>query len=371
MGASIIIPLGQSTDAEYDPRTRIGPFIEHLQSGIVIISDPTGNVIEANSSALHLLDYSRVDLIGKFIWEIRPFKIIIPSEKDFEELRNQAPLRIKKLTFETRGGDLKNVEVFLDPYKDGNSSSIVCQLHEITEVSRPEEAGQQHKDDKDIQIQDQKKELDSLNKQIGAENVERQRWAQQLHDAINQSLFSAGLIAEVLPRLWERDQPAARRSLEDLRRLIFGAMAEMRILLAESRSSILAESDLSDLLVLLGNAAAGRLNIPVAVEPKGKSNLPGEAQIGIYHLCKELLNVITRRAKAKRIKIEIIGEPSETVVRIYENGDTFEAPLSDSTGYKDFREAIRKAELCGANLEIKTPRDGVGIVSIQWKKSLS
>jgi len=31
---------------------------------------------------------------------------------------------------------------------------------------------------------------------------ERQRLAQNLHDAVNQSLFSAGLIAEVLPRLW-------------------------------------------------------------------------------------------------------------------------------------------------------------------------
>ena len=33
---------------------------------------------------------------------------------------------------------------------------------------------------------------------------ERQRLARNLHDAVNQSLFSAGLIAEVLPRLWEQ-----------------------------------------------------------------------------------------------------------------------------------------------------------------------
>ena len=39
---------------------------------------------------------------------------------------------------------------------------------------------------------------------------ERQRLARNLHDAVNQSLFSAGLIAEVLPRLWERDQEEAR-----------------------------------------------------------------------------------------------------------------------------------------------------------------
>ena len=52
---------------------------------------------------------------------------------------------------------------------------------------------------------------------------ERQRLARNLHDAVNQSLFSAGLFAEVLPRLWDRDQAEARRSLEDLRRLTRGA----------------------------------------------------------------------------------------------------------------------------------------------------
>ena len=57
------------------------------------------------------------------------------------------------------------------------------------------------------------------NAQALATLQERQRLAQNLHDAVNQSLFSAGLIAEVLPRLWEHDPEEGRRSLEDLRRL--------------------------------------------------------------------------------------------------------------------------------------------------------
>ena len=65
---------------------------------------------------------------------------------------------------------------------------------------------------------------------------ERQRLARNLHDAVNQSLFSAGLIAEVLPRLWEKDPEEGRRSLEDLRRLTRGAQADMRLLLAELRA---------------------------------------------------------------------------------------------------------------------------------------
>ena len=40
---------------------------------------------------------------------------------------------------------------------------------------------------------------------------ERQRLAQNLHDAVNQSLISAGQIAELLPRRWERDAEVGRR----------------------------------------------------------------------------------------------------------------------------------------------------------------
>ncbi len=111
---------------------------------------------------------------------------------------------------------------------------------------------------------------------------ERQRLAQNLHDAVNQSLFSAGLIAEVLPRLWDRDQALARESLEDLRRLTRGAQAEMRALLAELRPSTLTDAELSDLLRLLVNSFIGRTNIPATLNVVGEGNLPADVQVAIY-----------------------------------------------------------------------------------------
>src|SRR5262249_19760708 len=46
---------------------------------------------------------------------------------------------------------------------------------------------------------------------------ERQRLAHDLHDAVTQTLFSMGLIADVLPRLWERRPEEGRQRLDDLR----------------------------------------------------------------------------------------------------------------------------------------------------------
>ncbi|MCK4450594.1 MAG: PAS domain S-box protein, partial [Anaerolineae bacterium] len=70
---------------------------------------------------------------------------------------------------------------------------------------------------------------------------ERSRLARDLHDAVTQTLFSASLIAEVLPRLWERDPDEGWRRLEELRQLTRGALAEMRTLLLELRPSALVD----------------------------------------------------------------------------------------------------------------------------------
>src|SRR5512141_2702039 len=134
---------------------------------------------------------------------------------------------------------------------------------------------------------------------------ERQRLAQNLHDAVNQSLFSAGLIADVLPRLWDRDQGAARRSLDDLRRLTRAAQAEMRALLAELRPSALTDTDLGDLLHLLGNALSGRINIPVKVTVAKDVILPAEIQVAFYRVCQEALNNVAKHARASRVDIDL------------------------------------------------------------------
>ena len=134
---------------------------------------------------------------------------------------------------------------------------------------------------------------------------ERQRLVQNLYDAVNQLLFLAGLIAEVLPRLWDRDQVEARHSLEDLRRLTRGAMAEMRELLAELRPSVLTDSSLGDLLRQLANAFTGRTNIPVGVKIAGEHVLPAEIQVALYRICQEALNNIAKHASASQVEIDL------------------------------------------------------------------
>ncbi len=218
---------------------------------------------------------------------------------------------------------------------------------------------------------------------------ERQRLAQNLHDAVNQSLFSAGLIAEVLPRLWERDQEQARHSLEDLRRLTRGALAEMRALLAELRPSVLTDSSLGDLLRQLANAFTGRTNLPASVNITGEDVLPPEIQVAFYRICQEALNNIAKHAGASRAEIDLRYQAEVTVdkdanvfisnvpkqimvrnveMRIRDDGAGFDTAEAGQAGHYGLGMMRERAEAVQAQLTV-TSQPGTGTeVRLHWEE---
>jgi len=196
---------------------------------------------------------------------------------------------------------------------------------------------------------------------------ERQTLARNLHDAVNQSLFSAGLISEVLPRLWDRDPQEAKESLEDLRRLMRGAQAEMRALMAELRPAILTDSNLRDLLLGLGNALSGRTNLRVAVTASGEFTLPAEVQVAFYRVCQEALNNIAKHAKASRVEIDLKHEEAVVELFIRDDGQGFDVKqrLAGHYGLSMMRE---RAEAAGSLLTV-TSQPGHGTeLTIRWMK---
>jgi two-component system nitrate/nitrite sensor histidine kinase NarX len=201
--------------------------------------------------------------------------------------------------------------------------------------------------------------------QTFAKLQERQRLAQELHDAVNQSLFSAGLIAEVLPRLWEQDPEEGRRSLEDLRRLTRGALAEMRGLLAELRPAVMTGSEFGDLLRQLGNALTGRVNVPVSMSIAGEGVLPADVQIALYRLCQEALNNIAKHARASRVTIQLRYRAERVELRIQDDGRGFD-PEQSPSGHSGLSMMRERAEAIGAQLSITSAPGRGATVTIHW-----
>lgn len=201
--------------------------------------------------------------------------------------------------------------------------------------------------------------------QMYATLQERQRLARNLHDAVNQSLFSANLIAEILPRLWEKDPEDGKRSLEKLHRLTSGAMAEMRMMMAELRPITIMDNDLGDLIKLLSDAFTGRSNIPVQLSINEKAPLPTDVKVFIYRICQESLNNIAKHSKASEVQITISIQDNQIVFVISDDGCGFDINQI-SAGHYGISIMKERADTIGAKL-IVTSHLGHGTsIEVLW-----
>jgi signal transduction histidine kinase len=171
--------------------------------------------------------------------------------------------------------------------------------------------------------------IENARLRIQAENAaviaERNRLARELHDAVSQTLFSANLIAEVLPRLWERDQAEARERLVELRQLTRGAFAEMRTLLFELRPAVFREAKLGDLLKHLTQGISIQSQIPITLTVEGERLLSPEVQIALYRITQEALNNVAKHADPNQASVTLIYHPGRVELLIYDDGCGFDA----------------------------------------------
>jgi signal transduction histidine kinase len=196
---------------------------------------------------------------------------------------------------------------------------------------------------------------------------ERTRLARELHDAVTQTLFAASLIAEVLPRLWERDEQAGRQRLEELRQLTRGALAEMRTLLLELRPSALVDAAMGDLMKHLVEAFSGRARVPVALQVSGECPLPPEVKVAFYRVTQEALNNIAKHAEASRVLVRLECQSGHILLTVEDNGRGFDlqqiAPQKLGLGIMQER-----AVSIGAALALDShPGNGTRL-TLSWKK---
>lgn len=106
---------------------------ESAKDGILILDCDTGKIIDINPFLIELLGYSREQLIEKTVWELGPFKDIIPNRNKFLELQRQEYIRYDNLPLETIDGRLVNVEFVSNVYEEANTNVIQCNIRDITE----------------------------------------------------------------------------------------------------------------------------------------------------------------------------------------------------------------------------------------------
>jgi signal transduction histidine kinase/DNA-binding response OmpR family regulator len=153
---------------------------------------------------------------------------------------------------------------------------------------------------------------------------ERQRLARDLHDSVNQTLFSTSVMSESALKQWDTDRDKAHSLLRQLHTLTHTALAEMRILLLELRPASLTQVGLKKLIEQYIQSLASRKQVKFTQDIDDIPDLPPDVHIALYRVAQEALNNIVKHAQATKSTITLKLEEGEIRLLIEDNGRGFD-----------------------------------------------
>ncbi len=181
---------------------------------------------------------------------------------------------------------------------------------------------------------------------IQAQERERRRIAQDLHDEVNQALTAVSLR---LQASIERAPPELRRELVETKRLSSQAMEELLVLARQLRPSVLDDHGLVPALHSQVRDFGDQTRVAASFKIRGTPpRLSPEQQLVIYRVTQESLSNIAQHAGAERVAVEL-SFVGRTILRISDDGNGFNGGRNGGLGLSGMRE---RALLAGGQLTI-------------------
>ena len=141
-------PSGKLPDAAPDPslralrvsESRYRRLFETARDGILLLNADTGQIEDVNPYLIQMLGYSHAEFLGKKLWEVGTFADIPQSKDMFHELQAKGYVRYDDLPLRTKAGARVQVEFVSNSYDCEGTKVIQCNIRDITERKRAEQA---------------------------------------------------------------------------------------------------------------------------------------------------------------------------------------------------------------------------------------
>ncbi len=188
---------------------------------------------------------------------------------------------------------------------------------------------------------------------IEAQERERRRIAQDLHDEVNQALTAVSLR---LQASIEHAPPPLRHELEETKQLSGQAMEELLSLARQLRPAVLDDHGLVAALRSQAREVGDRSGLEVSFTVTGdEARLTPEQQLVVYRVTQESLSNAVQHAGARRVAVDLaLDVPAR--LQISDDGDGFDAGGPRGLGITGMRE---RALLVGGRLMMRS-RPGRG-----------
>ncbi|MHB8643849.1 MAG: GAF domain-containing sensor histidine kinase [Gaiellaceae bacterium] len=172
---------------------------------------------------------------------------------------------------------------------------------------------------------------ESLRRVVGAQELERERLARELHDETGQALTS---ILLGLKTLEDAASDAERiASAAQLRELVVSTLQDVRRLAVELRPKALDDFGLLAAVERLAQTFTDNLGIATDVEASlGSERLPHETETALYRIVQEALTNVVKHARASRVSISLVRKSHSVSAVIEDDGVGFGGEDNGASG---------------------------------------
>lgn len=287
----------------------------------IITIDHQGRMIELNAAAGKIFAHSRSKLMGENIMDVIPSELRPWFQNGLThcfagEKGPSLGSRIELPALRSDGSQFF-AEFTITRIRVPGHPMFTVYIRDITQRKRAEA------------------ELRTLSQRIiSAQEAERSRIAQELHDGVNQLVASVKMrlhkVQANLPDL----KPAAAEILSRCDRLLVKILEENRRIAHNLRPTDLDQLGLAAACTSFVSDVQLRTNLQFQCRISSQAErLPRDLELQIFRIVQEAVNNIEKHARAKSVKLQVRLQGDSVVLRVEDDGQGFD-PKTLSVGRK-------------------------------------
>ena len=203
-----------------------------------------------------------------------------------------------------------------------------------------------------------------------AQEDERRRLAQELHDSSTQELLAIANRSQTLALSLDSKDDKAKESAERIRDAILGVSEDLHRLSLDLRPSILDNLGLIPALRWLLDRLRQETEISTGLRVEGeKRRIRPDAEVMVFRIVQEALNNIRRHSKATEATVTLTFCSESLRIAVRDNGKGFDLKEVMSSSASQSKLGIvgmiERAKSIGAELDVRSPIGGGTLISIE------
>lgn len=194
---------------------------------------------------------------------------------------------------------------------------------------------------------------------------ERNRLARDLHDSVNQKLFSLSLTSRAVKEMIREENHELQHAMDHIQEMTQSALTEMKSLIWQLRPVGLEGG-----LITAWKNYGRKLGLSVIDTVHGVYSFPTEIEEALWRIGQEALNNVKKHANTHKVLINLQSTVKTIFLEISDQGKGFKSDMQESQWSLGLHTMKERTEKIGGSLFIQSKIDeGTTItVEIPWRK---